>query len=228
MKKFLALTASLIVLTACTSDGLGNAGRSITISKTAADEALPGAQSVRLTPPSRLQPGRIYKAAGGVFTEICSLDIENQTALKAIRVVSDTASTDTVFDQERFSKIELSAFGLKWGPNYEVRSVSGFQIFNAKVPSSNDVASYILANVRKGGPETCGGGVLKDKKNLPYFVVEATVVGTKVDVEYRGQASYDGGIGIAGGEVVLNSGKARTRTNVVFGAKGLLVSKLAK
>lgn len=228
MKIPILSVVALLALTSCSPTLPGSGAASWSIKKTAADEALPGAYSVRLMTPSQLQPGRIYKAAGGNFTEICSLDIRDQNALKAITVVADTASPDTVSDEAFFSSIEINAFGLKFGPSYEIRSVSGFRIFNAQAPSSGDVASYILANVRHDGPKTCGGGVLKDPKNLPYFVVEATVVGEKVTVQKMGQASYEGRLGIVGGKADLWKPSTKTRSNVVFGAKGLLVTKLAK
>lgn len=215
MKKLLSVAAMVAALSSCTE---------IWVGKTAADTALPGAYSVRLITPDLLQPGHIYKVHDGSYTEICGNDISDQRALKAITVVPGTPSPDTVADQARFSDAEVSAFGIKLGPSYQIVKVTGFQIFNAKAPSSTDVASYILANVRNDpkDKDSCGGGVLA--RNRPYLVVEATVVATKADVTNVKSFSWDGKILGVGGKVGLSTNADSTRTNVVFGAKGRLVT----
>lgn len=219
MRAYLTLCATILTLSSCTETN-----QNFWVGKTAADAALPGSYSVRLITPDLLQPGRIYAVRGGTYKEICGRDLDLQSSLKKITVVAGRKSPDKVEDQSRFSKAEISAFGIKLGPSYQVRKVSGFQIFTAKASMADDgVASYILANVRKGNSKTCGGGVLQ--RNVPYLVVEATVVADKVDVTNKGKASWEGTIAGLGGSVGIEETTDSTRTNVVFGAKGRLVTK---
>lgn len=218
MRAIFLLGATVVSLTSCTETG-----NAIWVGKTAADAALPGAYSVRLITPNLLQPGRIYAVRGGSYEEICSNDLEKQTALKNITVIAAPKSPDVVEDQARFSKAEISAFGIKLGPSYQIRKVSGFQVFHAKASAADDLASYILANVRKDGPESCGGGVLA--RNVPYLVVEATVVADKVEVTNKGTATWEGAVAGVGGAIGVQDSVDKPRTNVVFGAKGRLVTK---
>lgn len=219
MRAYFVVGAAILALSSCT-----DTNKSFWVGKTAADAALPGAYSVRLITPEELQPGRIYAVRGGSYIEICTSDLAKQTALKSITVEAGKKSTDTVSDQARFTNAEINAFGIKLGPSYQIRKVTGFQIFRAKAPAANaGITSYILANVRKDGPTTCGGGVLKE--NRPYLVVEATVVADRVDVTNKAKAAWEGAIGGVGGSIGVQDTADDTRTNVVFGAKGLLVPK---
>ncbi|XOK13941.1 hypothetical protein ACI6PO_19195 [Agrobacterium tumefaciens] len=219
MRTFSILGAAVFALSSCTETS-----NSFWVGKTAADAALPGAYSVRLITPEELQPGRIYAVRGGSYIEICTSDLAKQTALKSIMVEAGKRSTDTVSDQARFTSAEINAFGIKLGPSYQIRKVTGFQIFRAKAPAANSgITSYILANVRNDGPKTCGGGLLKD--NRPYLVVEATVVADRVDVTNKAKFAWEGTIAGVGGAVGVQDTADDTRTNVVFGAKGLLVTK---
>jgi len=219
MRAYFIVGAAILALSSCT-----DMNESVWVRKTAADAALPGAYSVRLITPEELQPGKIYAVRGGSYIEICSNDLEMQTALKKITVEAGKKSADTVSDQARFTSAEINAFGIKLGPSYQIRKVTGFQIFRAKATGANaGLASYILANVRKDGPKTCGGGILKE--NRPYLVVEATVVADRVDITNKAKAAWEGAIGGLGGSIGVQDAADDTRTNVVFGAKGLLVPK---
>lgn len=193
------------------------------IGKTAADTALPGANSVRLITPELLQPGHIYKIKKGAYTELCSSDINEQTALKAVTVKAEKPSPDVVSDQALFSDAEISAFGIKLGPAYQIVKVTGFQIFSASAPSSNSVTGYILANLKNGKSGTCARDVLP--RNMPYIVVEATVVAQKADVTNVRSLTLGGKVGPLSGALSAKDTPDSTRTDVVFGAKGLLVTR---
>jgi len=101
-----------------------------------------------VTAGKRLDPGKIYRVkSGGVFTQVCQDDMQNRK-IKAVDVVQEEDSRDTITDRVVGEAISFTVPGVPTiRMPYRKMRVQGYTVRAAKVPSDEDIYQYYLQNV---------------------------------------------------------------------------------
>ncbi|WP_064686625.1 hypothetical protein [Rhizobium bangladeshense] len=222
IRSIIALSIASASLASCVKDQI-LVPKSVFISKTAAQHALPGvkAYQVALLSPTELKPGHIYNVRAGQFQEICGDDIAEQSKLKILQEQVVRDSTDRIEDTPRLDDVELEVLGHSIGPSYDSIKVNGYTTYKASTGTQYISAQYVLENVKRG-TGSCYDDVLP--RNRPYLVVDGTAVGKEVETWSKRGFGASGSIGgVIGGRIKPKDAKTATVTNAVFGASGTLV-----
>jgi hypothetical protein len=222
--KGIAVAALACLLTGCTSTqtqiGSVTIGGPGSVKSPVAQQALgPGAVPVNVEFGQSLKVPAIYRiSAEGKFSQICTVDFAQQTALLAIKV-EERKSSDVIYDRLNGVQGSLSLFGLgTLNVPYSKTKVDGFTIRTALAPTAENIEDYILSNL--GG--TCSEEILK---RAPYFVVTELAVADRAYTVSREAVAADIPLWGFGALQVSNDENVEgPRKDVTFAVRGLWVN----
>ena len=160
----------------------------------------------------------IYRVSDkGEFSQICSEDFRQQTALQAI-TVQESKSSDVIYDRMGGSTASVNILGSSLTLPYSQTKIDGYTVRTALTPGAESVENYILDNL---GPN-CPKDVLA---TAPYLVVSHIAVAERAYTVRQEAIRANIAIGTVG-SVAFSSDEniEGPRTNVTFGVKGLQVS----